>query len=567
MTLSSAEGAVEAPNAQGRTSPFPAVVARAIAAEGVAHVFGLMGAGTIQLTHHLSEEGVTTHAARHEAGAVGAADGFARATGDVGVCSVTWGPALTNALTALTTATRGRTPVVLVAGDSWTMPADRSPFSAGTQAIDQAKVLASFDIPVVRAHPDSAVADVAHAFAQARARCIPVALLLPMEYLDRPARTSASAAITPPITAPVPAIDEDEVRAAARALSESERPLIIAGRGAVRANAADALVRLADRTGALLATSLRGVGLFAGHPYNAGVAGGFSAPRVAELLGQADCVVGFGASMNRFTMKYGRLFSGAKIVQCDADPSALHAYYRADVTVCGDALQVAQALLEELGDGVGSGSYRAIADEAGLGPGALRFDFPDVSKPGALDPRAVCRKLDELLPHERTVVVDCGQLCEYPVESMTFRSPDSLIWMMDFGAVGSGFGPAIGAAIARPERTTALFIGDGGFFMAMGELDLAVRDRVPLLVVCMNDRAYGSELYHMRDLGVPTDAAFFETPPLDGVARAMGAQAERVETLEQLEALAPRFAQLEGPLFLDCLLTQDWLPVPLREAV
>jgi acetolactate synthase-1/2/3 large subunit len=565
MTITSpSDRAAESPAQGEELRPFPAVVARAIAAEGVTDAFGLMGAGTIQLTHHLTEEGVTTHAARHEAGAVGAADGYARATRGVGVCTITWGPALTNALTALTTARRGNTALVLVAGDSSTMPPQRSPFAAGTQAIDQPRVLAAFDIPVVRAHPDTATADVASAFAQARRLSRPIALLLPMEYLParivaRPDPQESQAASAPR------AVDDNELLAVARALSESQRPVILAGRGAVEAKAGDALVRLADRTGALLATSLRGVGLFKGHPYNAGVAGGFSPPVAADLLAQADCVVGFGASMNRFTMKLGRLFSEATIVQCDVDPAALDTYYPADLTVCGDALQVAEALLDKLGGGVGSEGFRVLADEAGLGPGSLRFDFPDVSKPGALDPRAVCRKLDELLPRERTVVTDCGQLCEYPVESMSFDDPDSLLWMMDFGAVGSGLGAAIGAAIGRPDRTTALFIGDGGFFMTMGDLDLAIRDRVPLVVVCMNDRAYGSELYHMREMGVPTDAAFFETPELDAVARAMGADAHRVTTLEQLDALAPSFASLDGPLFLDCILTQDFVPTPLRE--
>jgi thiamine pyrophosphate-dependent acetolactate synthase large subunit-like protein len=315
----------------------------------------------------------------------------------------------------------------------------------------------------------------------------------------------------------------------------------------------------------LLATSLRGVGLFKGHRYDAGVAGGFSPPPVADLLGQADCVVGFGASMNLFTMKLGLLFPDATIVQCDVNATALQAHSPADVTVCGDALEVAEALLDELGDVSPSREFRAMADEAGLGPASLRFDYPDTSQPGALDPRAVCRRLDALLPRDRTVVTDVGQFCQYPVESMTFDDPDSLLWMMDFGAVGAGLSAAIGAAIGRPDRTTVLFIGDGGFFMTMGELDLAIRDRVPLLLVCLNDRAYGSELYHMREMGVPLDGAFFETPELDAIARAMGADAQRITTLEQLDALPHSLSSLDGPLFLDCIITQDFLPSPLRK--
>jgi thiamine pyrophosphate-dependent acetolactate synthase large subunit-like protein len=466
----------------------------------------------------------------------------------------------------LTTASRGRTPLVLVAGDSSTMPVRRSPFAAGTQAIDQARILAAFDIPVVRALPDTAGTDVAHAFAQARRLSTPIALLLPMEYLDGPAQNltrledpQSDVASLRPVT------NRDELLAAARLLSDSRRPVILAGRGAVEADAGDALVRLADRTGALLATSLRGVGLFKGHRYNVGVAGGFSPPPVADLLRQADCVVGFGASMNLFTMKLGMLFPEAAVVQCDVNASALHAHRPADVTICGDAREVAETLLDELGPGAPSHEFRAIADEAELSPASLRFDYPDTTRPGALDPRAVCRRLDDLLPRERTVVTDVGQFCQYPVESMAFDRPDSLLWMMDFGAVGSGLGAAIGAAIGRPDRTTVLFIGDGGFFMTMGELDLAIRDRVPLVIVCLNDRAYGSELYHMQEMGVPLESAFFETPELDAIARAMGADAQRITALEQLDSLGPSFSSLEGPLFLDCIITQEFLPSPLRK--
>jgi thiamine pyrophosphate-dependent acetolactate synthase large subunit-like protein len=347
-------------------------------------------------------------------------------------------------------------------------------------------------------------------------------------------------------------------------LRESARPVILAGRGAFEAGARDALVRLADRTGALLATTLRGVGLFDGHRYNAGIAGGFSPPVVADLLGEADCVVAFGAALNRFTMKSGQLFSGAKLVQVDTEPAVFHRFYPVDVAVCGDARELAEAMLARLEGHAASTALRDRADAVSLGPASLRFDLPDVSRPGALDPRAVCRKLDALLPQDRTVVVDTGQLCEYPVESMAFRSPDSLLWMMDFGAVGSGLGPAIGATVGRPERLTVLFVGDGGLFMTLGDLDLAVRDKVPLLVVCMNDRAYGSEMYHMIEMGLPVESAFFETPPLDAVAGALGAEAERVTDLDQLDHLADRLRSLSGPLFLDCILTQDPLPTPLR---
>lgn len=545
---------------------FPAAIARAIATEGTTHAFGLMGAGTIQLTHHLThDQNVCYHAARHESGAVGAADGYARVGREVGVCLVTWGPAITNTLTALTTARRGASPVVLVAGDSSTMAPSRSPFAAGPQAIDASRLFAAIDIPVVRCEPRSVADDVARCFSQARLRETPVVLLVPLEYLHSEGLVAPRQPVLgPSLIGRFPPPNRDEVRAAIALLQQSERPVILAGRGAVRSGARQALTDLADRTGALMATSLRGVGLFDGDSYNVGIAGGFTAPVPAELLGRADCVVSFGASLNPFTMKSGNLFGSAKLIQCDADASSLHVFYPADVAVHGDARHVAEAFVAELGPGEPVGGYRAEADHVGLGPASLRFDFPDVSRDGALDPRAVCRRLDGLLPVERTIVCDSGQFCEYPVQSMRFQ-PDGLLWMMDFGAVGSGLGAAMGATLGRPSRLTVLFIGDGGFFMTMGDLDLAIRDRLPLLIVCMNDRAYGSELYHMQDMGVPFEQALFETPDLAAVVRAMGCEAEQITRLEQLGAIADRLTTLDAPLFLDCRLTQELLPAPLRE--
>ena len=548
----------------GATTSFPAAIARAIAAEGTRHAFGLMGAGTIQVAHHLTDdEGVSYHAARHEAAAVGAADGYSRASGEVGVAMVTWGPAVTNTLTALTTARRGASPVVLVAGDTSTSPASRRPFAAGTQAVDPSRMFAAIDVPVVRCTPESVAEDVAQAFAHARLRETPVALLVPVEYLQTRVPVTATGISTGFSQRDQAPVDRGQIERAVELLRASERPVILAGRGALLSGAREALVDLAERTGALLSTSVRGVGLFDGHPYNTAIAGGLTPPGVAELLARADCVVSFGASLNAFTMKSGRLFPAANVIHCDLNASAFHAHQPADAIICGDTRAVATALLDRLGPGDAPRAYRALADDAGLGPAMLRFDFPDVSREGALDPREVCRRLDAVLPAERTIVTDCGQFSEYPVETMTFQ-PGGLLWMLDFGAVGSGLGAAIGAALGRPSRTTALFIGDGGFLMTMGELDLAIRDRVPLLVVCMNDRAYGSELYHMRDLGLPDEHALFETPDFAAVARAMGADAERITRLEQLDELGDRLRTLDAPLFLDCMLTQELLPTPLR---
>jgi acetolactate synthase-1/2/3 large subunit len=544
---------------------FPAALAAAVADEDVAHVFGLMGAGTIELTRHLvSDHGVRYYSTRHEGAAVGAADGYARTGAGTGVAIVSSGPGVTNALTALTTARRGASPLVLIAPDSDSASPMRFPFAGGTQSLDETLILTALDVDVVRTDPRSVYADVPTAFARARERQAPVVLLYPLEA------NGADATGTPVVAASVGRAEleprQAELDAAARVLSESERPLVLAGLGAARVGAGQSLARLADRCGALLTSSLRGAGLFAGHPYNLGICGGFAPDRTAELIAQSDCVLAFGASLNGFTTRRGDLVKSARIVHCDIDASAFHRYERPDVSIVGDAKVVADRLnhLVEARDG---SKYRAAADAAGLASASLLHAFDDVSTPGQLDPRAVCRRIDALLPETRIIVTDCGQSSEFPVEQMRVFDPQTVLWMFDFGAVGSGLGAAVGAAVAQPDRATVLFIGDGGLLMTLGDLDTVVRESIPLLIVCLNDRAFGAEVMHMQAIGVPVAPARFATPDLGEVARSMGFEAATVSELEDFDRLAPLIANVDRPTFLNCLIYEKPVESPLRPHV
>ena len=234
----------------------------------------------------------------------------------------------------------------------------------------------------------------------------------------------------------------------------------------------------------------------------------------------------------------------------------------------GDAREIAEALFEKVPARKGSSAYRAAADRIGLSDKVRLHQFEDLSQDGALDPRGVCRRLDAAVPHPRTVVVDSGACSGWPPIIMKHRDPTSLLWMNDFGTVGSGLGTGIGAALAAPERVTLVCGGDGGVMMTLGELDFAVRSRARLVVACMNDRAYGSELVHMRDWGMPLhDSARFETPDLAAVARSIGCEAYTIRKLADIDAIAARLRDPQGPIFLDCLLTQEPMSAPSRKHI
>jgi thiamine pyrophosphate-dependent acetolactate synthase large subunit-like protein len=526
-----------------------------IAAEGVRAVFGLMGDGNLKLIPHLTtERGVAFYGARHEAGAVAMADGYARASGQVGVCTFTQGPGLTNALTALVTARRGRTPLIAISGDTPTV------VPGLPQDIEQRPFFAAAGVEVQEVRPESAAHDVAHAFHRARTERRPIALNLPTDLQETECAPSAPWA-APPGPAPV-AIDEDGLAQAVAAIAGAERPVVIGGRGALETGARDELVALADHIGALLATSLPVNGWFHGHAYNVGIAGGFASDAGRSLIGEADCVIAFGASLNHFTSRGGTLFSpDATIIQVDVDPQAFGRYIPIALGVVGDAGTAARALRDRLPVSRG---YRTTDVDARLAAGA---EPPaDASSDDGLDPRALSRTVAELLPTDRTLVVDGGHFMGFPSMDIGVTDPSRYVFTLDFGSIGLGLGAAIGAAVAHPDRVTVAAVGDGGLMMSLGELDTAVRYELPLLVVVYNDEAYGAEMHFLRMSDIDDRQSRFVTPPLDGIARAIGAQGHAVSTLDELRTLAPELARVAGPTLLDCRVTDRVRAVWLEEA-
>jgi acetolactate synthase-1/2/3 large subunit len=525
-------------------------LAAVTASEGVTHAFGVMGDGNLTYVDRLTHvHGVHYVAAAREDGAVLMADGYARASDRVGLATVTHGPGLTNTATPLVEAVRSRTPLVLVAAS--TDPAahehpqrlDQRAFVAGTGA-------AWVPVRSVR----SAVDDARQAFALAERHRCPVVLDVPVAGLPEHAGTAAA---TPQAVVRPGAAMEQQLRSAVDALAGARRVVVLAGRGAVRAGARDALVALADRTGALLATTLLAKDWFAGHAFDLGVCGGFASDVALREVAAADCVIAFGASLNRFTTEGGQLLAGSVVVQCDADESAIGRLHRVDVPVVGDASLVARQLLDAL-PGRGSSTARSgsLADE--LAARDIAQEFVDASDETGLDLRTLAVQLDRLVPRDRLLVVDGGHAAlSEPVRSMRLESPLDLVFTLGFGSIGLGLGAAVGAAVARPGRPVVTAVGDGGLLMSLVELDTAVRERLPVVVVVHNDRAYGYEWHNMRRTGMSTALAEFSRPDFSALAQAWGATGVTVRSPADVEALAPLLAQLDGPLVVDAHLTRQ----------
>ena len=540
---------------------------------GADTVFGVVGSGNFHVTNALIARGARFVAARHEGGAACMADGWARATGRVGLVSVHQGPGLTNALTGITEAAKSRTPLLVLAADV-AGSAVRSNFR-----IDVAALAASVGAQAERLHSaGSAAADVARAYRTAQAQRRTVVLAMPLDV--------QAAQCDPPVIPPSPPLrpcapGTEAAAELARVLASAQRPVFVAGRGARVADARADLERLADACGALLATSAAAKGLFRGNPWDLDVSGGFATPLAAELIGAADLIVGWGCSLNMWTMRHGRLIGpDTTVVQVDDDVSAIGAHRPVDLAVLGDAALTGRAVLAALG-GQGGPGYRSPQLQARIAregrwrdvpypdEGARGGDRPGEDGEGRIDPRTLTIALDDLLPVERMVAVDSGNFMGYP--SMFLSVPDAraFCFTQAYQSIGLGLASAIGAALAQPDRLPVAALGDGGALMGVSELETVVRLRLPMVIVVYDDEAYGAEVHHFGPDGHALDTVRF--PPADIAAIGRGFGCAGV-TIRGPQDLAPVREWLAGPrdrpLVIDAKVTSGsgswWLEEAFR---
>jgi acetolactate synthase-1/2/3 large subunit len=369
-------------------------------------------------------------------------------------------------------------------------------------------------------------------------------------------------------------------------------------------------------------------GLFRGNPWSLDVSGGFASPLAAELITGADVIVGWGCSLNMWTMRHGKLIgTGATLIQVDDDAGALGAHRPVHLGVLGDVAETARAVADALADGrdgddeggepptvrnkkdnggaPGAAGTRGEAGhgppdaagtrgEAGHGaPGAARtrgergyrsadlreriarevrwrdVPFADESDGDRIDPRALSIALDDLLPAERTVAVDSGNFMGYP--SMYLSVPDEagFCFTQAFQSIGLGLASAIGAAVARPDRLAVAALGDGGALMGVSELETVVRLAIPMVVVVYDDEAYGAEVHHFGPDGDPLETVRFPPVNIAAIGRGFGFEGVTVRTAADLGAVRAWLAgPRERPLLIDAKITSSrgswWLEEAFR---
>ncbi len=514
-------------------------VGRTIAELGASHVFGVVGSSNFHVTNALIDAGVPFTAARHEMGAACMADAYSRATGDVSIISVHEGCGLTNAMTGITEAAKCHTPVLVLTGDT------ASGDVTDNFYIDQDAAVAAIGAVPMRVHSaSSAVADAAKAYHTARLDRATVVLSLPVDIQDE--HTDFDAASVPPVPVKLPPGPSPQaLEQLVEVLGTAERPVIVGGRGAW--GAAAELRRLAEVSGALLATSAAGRGLFVGDEWALDIMGGFATEGAAELIAGADVLVAFGAGLNKWTTREGSLVQDTRVVQVDDREKAIGFHRPVDIGILGDAAVVAAAAADLIAERYpGRVGYRT--PEIGERVKAVRYwkdqPFTPLREPGRVDAQELINALDAMLPMERVVVTDGGNVNCYAGAHLRVPDERGYCIPLSFQSIGLGLSSAIGAGIAQPERMPVVGTGDGAFMMTLVELDTAVRLRMGMVVIVFNDDAYGAEVNIFDHQTDKLDTVRFPDTDIAAIARGYGCEAVTIRSIDDLGAVRP---WLDGP--------------------
>ena len=520
-------------------------IAQSLKAEGMTDFFGLMGDGNMWLWGALCRDpSIKAYSTRHESMAVSAADGYARTTGKVGVCMVTCGPGLTQCGTSLIAAWRGRTPVVLIAGEIAQGAKNK------TQSMDQRRFV---EASYARFHTvtslDNMAEEIAEAFYAARVHRVPVVLNLPMDLQEKEIDWDYEYRPSTDFLPPRPQTPGAEALAPIiEKLIAAERPIIIAGRGARAAGAKDAIIELAERTGALLATSLQGKGYFAGHPWDIGIAGAFASSPSEHLLAEADFVLGVGAELGYYTTEGGLLFPSAEVARIDIKAAPEEIGIIPGLYVQGDGLKTVAAINEALAsrqvrkEGFRNSSTRAILDAP-----AYRHEPPA----DGIDPRALAGHLGAALP--KGLLLTCGAGHFFSWIGMYTPLPEGaeIQYSYNFGAVGQGIGVMIGTAAGNPGRPHVAVEGDGSMLFNIQELETIVRQKLQIVLVVWNDAGYGAEVHKLVAKGFDEKLAQWESPDFVAIAKAFGGDGVKLDTAADIGPAITQGLRTGGLFLID----------------
>ena len=540
------------------------IVCESLLKEGVEVVFGLPGGAVLPLYGALAGyPGLRHILVRHEQAAAMAADGYARATGQVGVCVATSGPGATNLVTGIAGAMMDSVPMVAITGQVPRAAIGRDAFQE-TDVTGITLPITKHNYLVLNAADIAQV--IKEAFHIARTgRPGPVLVDIPKDVLlNERAEFIWPETVNLPGYNPPGDADPEQVAHAAALINRSERPVILAGHGILISHAGEELIRLAEKAQIPVVPTLLGISSFpTDHYLNLGMSGMHGWAHSNLAIDQADLLISLGMRFDdRITGRLKDFAPNAKIVHVDVDPSEIDKNVKASASVTGDLKHVMRQLLPLVESNVHIDWLRCVD--------TLRSEHPPklIRHTEGLLPQFVLRELSQATAGQSIIVTGVGQHQMWAAQFCGFNEPNTLITSGGLGSMGYEVPAALGAKMGRPDKTVWSIAGDGGFQMTMCDLATAVENNIEVKFAIFNNGSLGM-VHQWQDLFYEKDyfaTVYSGNPDFVKLAEAYGIPGVRVAEKDQVAGAIQQAMETPGPVVIDFIVNADENVYPMIPA-
>ncbi|RKY42195.1 MAG: biosynthetic-type acetolactate synthase large subunit [Candidatus Makaraimicrobium thalassicum] len=544
------------------------ILIQSLQEEGVTHIFGYPGGSIIPLGDKLyNEKSLTFHLTRHEQGAVHAADGYARATGDVGVCMATSGPGATNLVTGIATAHMDSIPIVAITGQVKSA-------LIGNDAFQEADMVGITRPITKHNYLVRDVKDLARivkeAFHIARTgRPGPVLIDLPVDIQLQETEFKYPGTVSLKGYKPTYKGHIGQIKKIARAIEKSKRPVIYAGGGIILSGADKELTRFARKADIPVTTSLMGLGGFPENdPLCLGMLGMHGTAYANHAIQGSDLIIAVGSRFDdRVTGRIDDFAPNATVAHIDIDPASVSKNVHVDIPVIGDAKEV----LKELDTLLKKGDYTDWHEMIAGWKKEMPLKYKDDDR---LRPQYIIEQIYELTRDKEVIIsTEVGQNQMWAAQYFTYTKPRTWISSGGLGTMGYGFPAAIGAQIGKPDSIVFDIAGDGSIQMNIQELAMAVLEKIPVKIAILNNGYLGmvrqwQELFYGKRYaftGLAKDTCTM-CPDFVRVAESYGAKGIRVTEKAGVKAAVKTALKEKGPVILDFIIEREENVFPMVPA-
>ncbi|MBD5089741.1 MAG: biosynthetic-type acetolactate synthase large subunit [Clostridiales bacterium] len=527
------------------------IVVECLKEQGVDTVFGYPGGAILNIYDELykHQNEITHILTSHEQGASHAADGYARATGKVGVCMATSGPGATNLVTGIATAYMDSVPMVAITANVTNQLLGKDSF----QEVDIAGVTMpitkhSFIVKDVK----KLAGTIRRAFAIA-ATGRPGPVLVDITKDVTAAKTEYKKVVPKLINRVTETIREEDIEKAISMIKASKKPMVFVGGGAVISGASRELAEFVEKVDAPVTDTLMGKGAFNGeHKYYVGMLGMHGTKAANLSVTDCDLLVTIGARFSdRVTGNAKKFASKAKILHIDVDPAEVNKNIHVNTSIIGDC----KAVLEILNSKLEQQDHSAWVAEVMEKKEKFPLTYPEDRLTGPY----VIEKIHEITGGDAIITTDVGQHQMWAAQYFKYQKPRTFLSSGGLGTMGYGLGASIGAKVGMPEKTVFNIAGDGCFRMNMNEIATATRYNIPIIQVVLNNHVLGmvrqwQTLFYEKRY---SQTVLEDKVDFVKVAEAMGAKAYRITKKEEVESVLREVLSLKEPVLIECVIDQD----------